>query len=701
MLRLAILMFSVFFFSSCALFSKVSLDDNDPYIWLEDIEGKKSLEWVEQQNQTSLNQLTQSERYKTVEDQALKILQNNDKIPYVTMMGEHLYNFWQDDKNVRGLWRRTTVSSYRQKKPQWETVLDLDELAKTENENWVYEEAQCLGPAYVRCLVSLSRGGKDAAVVREFDLKKKQFIMDGFTLPEAKSSVAWLNDNEIFVSTDYGPGSLTESGYPRVVKVWKRGTKLTDATTVYTGDVKDMVVHGYTLRDSQSAIHLVSQRTHFFSSREFVYSNGQLSPLPIPNSAQIQGYFREHLLLELREDWSVNGLNLKKGALVAVHQRVVTEKKVTGNDVQLIHSPTERSSLLSVAVLKNQLLLNVLDTVKGRFFKVTFAQGRFARPKAVPTGGQSHVTLSASSVYSPDFFYKQEDFLKPDALYLVRAGRSPERIKTLAPQFTFTDMKVEQFWAKSKDGEAVPYFIMGRKKVFEQKNNPTLLYGYGGFEVSITPSYRDLIGKFWLEKDGLYVIANIRGGGEFGPRWHQAALQKKRQKAYDDFIAVAEDLIKKGLTSPQKLAIQGGSNGGLLMGAMLTQRPDLFRSVLCHVPLLDMIRYSQLLAGASWMAEYGDPRDPEMNAFLRSYSPYHNVKEGVKYPDLFLITSTKDDRVHPGHARKMAAKMADQGHKNLLYYENTEGGHAAAANLKQAARMRALTFEFLYQTLMQ
>ncbi len=688
-------------FISCAQKEKVSLGEDDPLVWLEEVEGQKALSWVEEKNKTSLAQLTKAKDFSKIEKAALEILQSKDKIPYVRMLGPSLYNFWQDEKSVRGVLRRTTLSSYKNKNVKWETVLDLDQLAKKEKENWVYKSLECLAPEYRRCLIGLSRGGKDATVIREFDLKSKTFVSNGFTLTEAKTYASWIDKDQIFVATDFGPDSLTESGYPKVVKIWKRGEDLNKAQVAFTGTKKDMLVYGYQLENAENKITMISNRTDFFTSKEYVYEKGQLKALPSPESAELSGYFKDHFILALKKDWSVGGQTLNKGSLVALSRRVVEKQKVESTDVVVLFEPSANSTTLGVQLQKDYILINALENVRGKVYRIGFNQGQFLPALALDLVPQAHLSIVAATIYDNNFFFKQEDFLKPETLYFFDSSNGKSlALKSLPAQFNNQGMVVEQKWATSLDGTKVPYFLMGKKSVIAKKNAPTLLYGYGGFEVSVTPAYKNLVGKLWLEKDGLYVIANIRGGGEFGPKWHQSALQTKRHKAYDDFIAVAEDLIKTNVTSKDRLAIQGGSNGGLLVGAVMTRRPDLFKSVLCHVPLLDMIRYSQLLAGASWMAEYGDPREPEMNRYLRSYSPYHNVKAEVKYPDLFLITSTKDDRVHPGHARKMALKMENLGHKNLLYYENTEGGHAASANLKQSARMRALTFEFLYQTLL-
>lgn len=686
-------------FVACAD-KKVAEVEKDPYLWLEDVEGEKALGWVEQQNKTTLAEMTKSSRYKGLEKSALDILQAKDKIPFVKMQGQYLYNFWQDGEHVRGLWRRTTINNYKKKNPKWEVVIDVDKLAKAEKENWVFKGANCLAPKYERCLINLSRGGKDASVVREFDTTKKKFLKNGFTLKEAKSWVGWSDENHLFVATDFGQGSLTESGYARIVKLWKRGTPISNAQTVFEGQTKDMGVYGDSMFTSEGKVSIVNQLTSFFTSKSWVYSSGQLMEIPLQDSAKILDYFKGYFIVELRKAWKVDGQNFPQGAVIAVNKNVVNNKKVTAKDVKTIYQPDEKSSVLMVTALKDSIIINVLENVRGKIYSVSMNANGFTQPTLMPLLKNGHLTLSGGSPYGNDFFFEYEDFLTPQSYYFYSGiAKKYTLVKSLPSQFNSKNMIVQQRWAKSKDGTSVPYFVVGLSSQITKGNAPTLLYGYGGFEVSRTPYYSGVTGKLWLEKGGVFVLANIRGGGEFGPRWHQAALKENRQKAFDDFIAVAEDLVETKLSSKEKLAIQGGSNGGLLVGAVMTQRPDLFKGVICLVPLLDMIRYSQLLAGASWMAEYGDPRDPKMKAVLMSYSPYHNLKQDKQYPELFLMTSTKDDRVHPGHARKMAAKMQNMGHKAILYYENTEGGHAASSNLKQKARMTALNYEFLFKTL--
>ena len=695
MKKIALFFLSIIFIG-CA--SGPSTDD--PYLWLEEIEGEKALNWVKKRNSSTLRKFKKSKRFRKMNRIALKLLEDKDKIPYVDMKGKYVYNFWRDGDHVRGLWRRTTFKSYRRKRPKWETVLDVDKLAKREGQNWVYQYSTCLAPKYERCLISLSKGGKDASVVREFSTKTKKFIKSGFKLPEAKSRVAWYDKNRIFVATNFGEDSLTDSGYPHTVKLWKRRSNLSSAQTIYTGKTRDMMSSAHTFFTSEGKVSVIERRENFYKGEAFLYKGGELQKIPKPDGAEIVGYFKGHFLLQLRSLWEVGDRVFESGSVVAMDEEMAGGEAKDGS-VDLIYEPGDKSSVLFVSTTKDFILINVLENVKGRIYGLTVdpRTAKFTELRALNHPTTGHVTVSATSPFVDNFFFRYRGFLSPESLFFYEIRkRKHRRIKSLAHKFSSRGMVVQQHWAKSKDGTKVPYFLIGKGEVVRNGMAPTLLYGYGGFEISRTPSYSPITGKLWLEKGGVYVVANIRGGGEFGPRWHQAALKKNRQKAFDDFIAVAEDLIKRKVTAEKKLAIQGGSNGGLLVGAVMTQRPELFNGVLCQVPLLDMLRYSQLLAGASWMAEYGDPRKSSMKEYLLSYSPYHNIDKDKKYPPMFLMTSTKDDRVHPGHARKMAARMLSFG-KSVYYYENTEGGHAASANLKQKAKMTALSYAFLFKTI--
>ena len=673
---------------------------DDPYLWLEEVEGERALEWVHARNKECFDELEADERYGKFLSQAEKILNAKDRIPYGSIRGKYVYNFWQDAEHVRGIMRRTTPESYRLAKPEWETVLDIDALAKAEDENWVYKGTAWLAPDYERCLIKLSRGGTDASVHREFDMVAKRFVEGGFALPEAKSGVTWLDRDTLLVGTDWGEGSLTESGYPRVAKRWKRGTPLAKATTIFEGRHEDIGIWPRVMDSGEDTIALVDQSLTFFTGAYHVIGpDGKLTSLPLQESADLAGFYAGRLLFTLREAWEVDGQTHAQGALLAINAAVF---QATGKlpSIETIYMPDERTSIEGVTVSRSGLYVTLLQNVKGRIlrFSVNPQSGQWSS-KPVPLPENGTVSISAAGPHSDTIFVNYEDHVTPDRLSEFDADANKlSTLKSLAARFDAGDLEVHQHMAKSADGTAVPYFVIHRKGLKPDGSTPTILYGYGGFEISLKPGYSATIGKLWLERGGAYAVANIRGGGEFGPRWHKAALKTERQRAYDDFIAVGEDLAKRGITSPKHLGISGGSNGGLLVGAIFTQRPDLLNAVVCRVPLLDMIRYTKLLAGASWAAEYGDPEDPKMREAILRYSPYQNVFPDKKYPKVFIETSTKDDRVHPGHARKMVARMREQGHE-VLYYENTEGGHAAGANLKQHARRYALEYVYFSRQL--
>ena len=678
--------------------------DTDPHLWLEDVQGERALAWVRERNRETEAELLARPGFAEREKAIREVLDSRDRIPAIGRIGGHVYNLWMDPANPRGLWRRTTLAEYRKPQPAWETVLDLDALGKAEGENWVWGGATAHGPAYRRCLVQLSRGGADATVVREFDLVAKRFVPaaeGGFVLPEAKSNVAWIDADTLWVGTDFGPGSLTASGYTRVVKRWRRGTPIGAAQTVYEGRTED--VYAFVSVDRTPGF----ERTVFFRAPDFYTSElallqgDRLVPCPKPLDATLR-FWRRHVLLELRSDWQAGDQRFVRGSLLVAEAEAYLAGKARWT---ALFTPTATRSLEASSTTASRLILNVLDNVANRLEEwapparegTTWSR----REVQAPYPGQLsvaplHDPLIADDPLAEDYLLSSADFLQPDALWLCRTGTDQrERLKSRPSFFSAEGMRVEQRFATSADGTRVPYFIVWPKGVQANGRNPTLLYGYGGFEVALTPWYSGGIGRAWLTQGGVYVVANIRGGGEFGPAWHQAAILANKQKSYDDFAAVAEALIRDKVTSAPHLGIQGGSNGGLLVGAVMLQRPELFGAVVCQVPLLDMRRYHTLLAGASWMAEYGDPDKPEQWAFISRYSPYQNVKATQKLPPVLFITSTRDDRVHPGHARKMAARMLEQGHR-VRYWENIEGGHGGAADNAQRAQMMALEYTFLW-----
>jgi prolyl oligopeptidase len=675
----------------------------DPNLWLEEIDSPRALGWVGERNAEAETELSADAHYAPLKTELKTILDSKERIPYAALHGDWLYNFWKDADHPRGLWRRTTLDEFRQQAPRWETVLDLDALAATEDENWIWAGSQKLPPRGDRALVSLSRGGGDAHVVREFDLTTCAFVpaeQGGFALPEAKSSVGWIDHDSIFVATDFGEGSMTSSGYPRIVKQWRRGMPLAAAVTVYEVEPDDLSASAWQDATPGFERQFVQRQIDFYSSEMFLRSaDGDLVKIDKPEDANAFTV-RDQLIVELRSDWhidaSAGGHTYPQGALLAMD----FERFMAGERAfEILFVPSPTTSLDGVAATRSMLLLTILDKVKNRIVELQHVDGAWQRREVEAPGIGSLDVSAVDEFESDDYFLNVTDFLTPSSFYLAHAGSDRrELLKSMPGFFDAGPYAVHQYEAASADGTKVPYFVVMRKDTELNGANPTLLYGYGGFEVSLTPFYSGVTGKAWLEQGGVYVLANIRGGGEFGPRWHQAALKENRQKAFDDFIAVAEDLVRQRITSSRHLGIMGGSNGGLLVGAVLVQRPDLFNAVVCQVPLLDMQRYHLLLAGASWMGEYGDPDDPAEWAAIGRYSPYQNVSAQGRYPRVLFTTSTRDDRVHPGHARKMAQRMRDQGH-DVLYWENTEGGHAGAANNEQTAKMWALTYAFLLRQL--
>ena len=688
--RLAALLALVFLASLAAT---ACAQADDPNLWLEEVDGKKALEWVKERSAKDTAELEAVPVFEPIHARLLEIYNDRARIPGVSFEGGWLYNFWQDPEHVRGVWRRTFLDEYLKDSPSWDVVLDLDALAKAEGENWVWQGADFLQPAGRLCLVTLSRGGGDAAVVREFDTVAKAFVEGGFALPEAKSQASWKDEDTLWVGTDFGPGSLTDSGYPRLVKMWRRGTPLASAVTVFEGEQTDVSVSGYTAVTPEGTYDIINRTPEFFRGLAYLRLDGHLVRIDIPADAEFQGFFKGQMLVSLRTDWTVGGHTWPQDALLAIG---VEDFLAGDRDFTQLFTPGERVSLGNVSTTRNHLLLSTLDNVSSRLYRLTLSEGKWLREEiALPglgTGGPG-----ATSDDHDTFFVSYNDFLTPSSQYLAEPGQALRRVKTMPTHFDATGMKVEQYEATSKDGTKIPYFIFMPKDYTANGANPTVLYGYGGFEVSMRPGYSGTTGDAWVGRGGVYVLANIRGGGEFGPRWHQAAVQENHQNSFDDFIAVAEDLIARKVTSPAHLGIMGGSNGGLLVGATFTQRPELFNAVVCQVPLLDMKRYNKLLAGASWMAEYGNPDTADWD-FMQKWSPYQNLDKSKTYPKVFFNTSTRDDRVHPGHARKMVKRMTDMG-KPVYYYENTEGGHGAAANLNQRAYMWALTYSYLWKML--
>lgn len=668
---------------------------DDEWLWLEEIDSTVAMDWVRQRNAETLDALTGGESFTRLARDLREVLDDQAQIPYPGWRGDgYYYNFWRDADHPRGLWRRTTLEQYRRAAPEWDILLDLDKLAAEEGENWVWERARVRRPDYQRCLISLSRGGADAAVLREYDLRDRVFVPDGFTLPEAKTKASWIDADHIFVATDEGPGSLTSSGYPRLARRWRRGTPLAEAEVVFAAEPGDVAVYAYHDPTPGFARDFVGRQFDFFRTEDYLLTPaGERVRIPVPADAR-WGVQRDWLLVRPRTDWVLDGVRYPAGALVATR---FDEFLAGRHDMTVLFGPDGRSALQYYHWTRHHLLLGLLTDVTSRLLVLTPGADGWRREE-LPAGPQheQHAVIDTDPDHSDAYLMTSTGYLRPTTLHLAEVGGVAEPLKQDRAYFDPAGMSVRQFFATSQDGTQVPYFLVGR-----QTAEPTavLLTGYGGFEHSLTPGYRGTVGRGWLASGGSYAVANIRGGGEYGPEWHRAALREHRHRAYEDFVAVAEDLVARGITTPAQLGIEGGSNGGLLMGVMLTRYPDRFGAVVAHVPLLDMRRYHKLLAGASWMAEYGDPDVESDWAFLREYSPYHNVRSGRPYPPVLLITSTRDDRVHPGHARKMAARLRAMGYE-VSYYENIEGGHGAAADNEQAAFVGALKYTFLRRTLL-
>ncbi|MEP3888942.1 MAG: prolyl oligopeptidase family serine peptidase [Hellea sp.] len=669
------------------------------HLYLEEVLGEKALNEVKSWNERSLDRLMADSRFQAMEAEALEILQSKDKIPYVSYRGGEVHNFWQDATHVRGIWRKSTLESYLSDDTQWEIVLDFDKLSKDEDKNWVYKGNNCLSPTYELCMVNLSDGGKDAVIRREFNTKTKTFVEGGFVTEESKGTIDWVDENTMIVGVDFGENTLTDSGYPRQAKLWKRGTLISDAVLIGEGEQEDVGYWGGTMELADGSREILVARSVTFYDSEYIWvpregdKLGAAVKLPIPGKVNMYGSFKDQILVQLNEDWR----GQKSGDLISFDiNDFMKDGKI--EDVHVVFSPDEKSSMNGAGATKSKVLLSISKDVTSAAYAFDWNGKAWSSEKLdFPANGT--VNIGATNDKEDVAFLSSESFLTPDTLWTYNtATEEKAAAKSLPSWFDADSMVSEQFFATSTDGTKVPYFVVRGKDTKMDGTNPTLLYGYGGFEISLNPSYSATRGKLWLERGGVYVLANIRGGGEYGPKWHQAGLKTERQRIYDDFISVAEDLIAKDITAPKHLGIEGGSNGGLLMGVMFTQRPDLFNAVVCAVPLLDMMRYHKLLAGASWMGEYGDPDDATEGKFLRSISPYHNVDPEADYPEVFFITSTKDDRVHPGHARKVAKRMEDQGH-DFLYYENIDGGHSAAANLKETAKRLALQHTYLMQKL--
>ena len=667
---------------------------SDPFVWLEEVESPKALEWVEGQNALTRAALRANPGYQRHYDETLAILTSADRIAMPdALRGEMVYNLWTDAEHPRGLYRRTTLASYLANSPTWETVIDVDALAAAEDVPWVLKDVDCLRPAERFCMVSLARGGSDAVETREFDLETKQFVTNGFRVPEGKSSTAWVDQDHLLVATALTGEPVTSSGYAAATKLWQRGTPWASATQIFAADTSDMGVWVASIRTAQGYEPMVVRLPTIFTSEPYLVRDGALVRLDIPADAKLNT-LGDQLVLELVSDWTVQGTTWRAGSIVSANLEAYLAGTRT---IELVLEPGPRSTVNGVTTTRTLLLVNQLTDVQGELLAFSRPGGAW-QYEQIETPPMGAVSVVARSDDHDRFFYTYTSFTIPTTLHAVNDVGISTPVRALPAQFDATGLVTEQHFVTSRDGTRVPYFVVRRADAPMNGANPTLLSAYGGFQISRTPGYLGATGKGWVEDGGVYVLANIRGGGEYGPAWWKAALKENRQRAYDDFIAVSEDLIARRITSPQHLGIQGGSNGGLLVGVAMTQRPDLYNAVVVAVPLLDMMRYHTLLAGASWMAEYGDPSIPAERDYIRTYSPYQNLKPTTTYPEPFIWTTTRDDRVHPGHARKMTALMASMG-MPVRYFENTEGGHGSGVTPAQQAEIQALTLSYLWEKL--
>ncbi len=670
----------------------------DPFLWLEQTHGERAMAWVKQQNAVTRDKFASGPAFQGTNAAILEVLNSDARIAWPNRMGEYIYNFWKDSAHPRGIWRRTTLASYTSNSPAWETVLDMDALNKAEGKSWVFKGASCLKPDYQRCLIELSPDGGDAVEVREFDTVSKAFVDRGFHLPVAKTQVSWIDIDHLFVGTDFGPGSMTESSYPRIAKLWTRGTPLNKAKTIFEGKPTDLAVSAWHNRTEGFERSFVGVSVDFWHHRLYHYADGKLVQVDVPDDANVSAH-RQWLLVETKSPWTIGDTTWPAGALLVTD----FDNFMAGKHAfTALFTPDEHTALSSWSWTRHHLIINTLKDVQSHLEVLTpNADGAWQREALTGAPELSTVRIVGTRPDIDDSYWLSvTGFLTPTTLSRGVIGKqAPQAIKQAPAFFDASKFSVSQHFATSKDGTQVPYFEIAPTDLELNSANPTLLYGYGGFEVSLLPSYSGSIGRAWLERGGVYVIANIRGGGEYGPRWHKAALKANRHKAYEDFAAVAQDLIDRNVTSPEHLGAEGGSNGGLLVGNMLVSYPELFGAIVCEVPLLDMKRYIYLDAGSSWIGEYGNPEDPAQWAFIKTFSPYQLVKPGQDYPPALFYTATSDDRVGPAQARKMAARMEHMGYDKVWFFENTEGGHGAGVTHKQSAEMHALAYTFLWKML--
>lgn len=675
----------------------------DEFLWLEDVSAKQSMDWALSMNQETAKAYKSKPIYQQLYQEALQALNNKTRIPQIKQRGKWVYNYWKDKANPRGIYRRAKLKAFKNNQIKWQTVLDMDEYNAKNAGNWAFKGMNCLAPKYRHCLVFLSPGGTDSTMMKEFDMKTMSFVNDGFTLPNSKMRVSWRNKNNLFVATDFGEGSMTESGYPRILKSWERGKPLSEAKTLKEASPQSIWIGAYRSGSGSEAKEYIYEGLTFWSNANYQLVDGEAKALALPKTAVIEDSYQGRLLVSLKQDWTFQEKQLSKGSVLLINPNILTGENPDGDDWQVLLQSPKNGTIESIATSDDSIIVTLLEDVVGTIKVYTEDDNDKWQSKTIAFPDNGTVSLMSLDEKTGSFFARYESFLIPPTLYFVDGKTlTSQKVSSQSPSFDAAPYQVKQYFARSKDGTSVPYFVVMNKQTKFDGNNPTHIFAYGGFRNSVTPSYsgsyealEGAYGNMWLARGGVFVSASIRGGGEYGPNWHQSALLENRYKAFEDFEAVAEDLIERKITSPKKLSIEGRSNGGLLVGATMTRRPDLYNAVICGVPLLDMKRYNKLLAGASWVGEYGNPDIPEQWQYIKQYSPYQNLQKGTDYPAVFFYTSTKDDRVHPGHARKMAAKMKSYGYP-VWYYENTEGGHKGSSTNEQLAERLALAFTHLW-----
>nr|WP_137677906.1 prolyl oligopeptidase family serine peptidase [Parerythrobacter lutipelagi] len=673
--------------------------ENDPFIWLEETRSDRSLDWVRGENDKTENALQTDPRFEELKAEALAIYNAKDRIPGVGFTPYGMVNFWQDESNPKGILRRTTLDSWRTDEPEWETILDIDKLAAEEGKEWVYGGMSCLPPAGTKCMVYLSDGGKDARVAREFDIETLSFVDGGFELPESQGGASWVDEDTLLISRDFGEDTVTDSFYPFTTRLWKRGQSIEEAEEIFRGEKSDVSSGAYLLRDGEATVHArMAYRGVSFHEREyFVEHEGEWLKLDLPKKANPYAIIDGHMLFSTDVDWETDGITFPADSIVAAN---LEAWKADPNGAQkvLVWAPGERQTKRGATTTKNSLYVNLLDNVRGKVLKFDYSDGGWAWIE-IDLPENATVGIAASSDETDEIMFTSTDFLTPGTWFYAADGVTPEAVKESPTRFDSAGMEIEQFEAVSKDGTKIPYFIVKPEGMVLDGSTPTLLTGYGGFQVPRLPGYLGSTGKLWLERGGAYVLGNMRGGGEFGPDWHQTAIRENKQRTWDDFIAIGDDLVARGFTSPDHLGIQGGSQGGLLVGTAFTQRPDLFNAAIVQIPLFDMLRYHLIGRGASWIGEYGDPRIPEQREWIEGYSPYQQLTEDKDFPRIYYVTSTADDRTHPSHGRKAAARMAANG-QDYLYYEDMQGGHSGGVDNDQRAKLQAMQWVYLMQQLM-